>query len=105
MAFYYTLSADEQIHIIPGVSSEITRLEQIPQETKFIFTRDSSGLVFQTEHAEDVRIDIVDTVGRIIESTEFNGRYLTYPVQDLRSGAYIAIATVNGQSKCLKILR
>ena len=66
VAFYYTLSADEQIHIIPGVSSEITRLEQIPQETRFIFTWDSSGLVFQTEHAEDVRIDIVDTVGRII---------------------------------------
>lgn len=105
VAFYYTLSTDEQIYIIPGVSSGITRLEQIPQETKFIFTRDSSGLVFQTEHAEDVWIDIVDTVGRIIESTEFNGRHLTYPVQDLRSGAYIAIATVNGQSKCLKILR
>lgn len=109
VAFYYTLGEKENVFTVPGFSSEATRLEQVfrddLKEDLFAFTQCSSDLIFRSGHMGHVRIDIYDLMGRIVKSSAYTDNQVSYSTQHLLPGVYIATATMNGQSKRLKILR
>lgn len=104
VAFYYVLEDGQKTYVVPGFGND-TVVEQEEQVDIFSFYHQGNELMLHIDNQSDVRLDIVDMLGRIVYSRLFKESSVNCSIQNFSPGVYVATATVKGKSKQLRILK
>ncbi len=90
--------------MVPGFGND-TVVEQEEQVDIFSFYHQGNELMLHIDNQSDVRLDIVDMLGRIVYSRLFKESSVNCSIQKFfHRGVYVATATVKRKVKTIKNL-